>query len=61
MISALKAAYKSQYLKKLLKNFDAPKRALQQRGQKGLDFGGKPDILDAMELSKLMWKIDEML
>ena len=63
MIAALKAGYKSLYQKKLLAIFDAPQgfecaavqRAQRRRGQKGIEVGGKPHLLDCMIMIKYIW------
>ena len=58
MIASLKVGYKSLYLKNLLEIFDneggyeeaARLRKQQKRGMKGILFGGKPHILDCMQM-----------
>ena len=65
MIAALKAGYKSLYLRKLLAIFDAPQgferaavqRAQRRRGQKGVEVGGKPQLLYCMIMIKFIWYI----
>ena len=64
MICALKAGYKSIFLRSLLEIFDSPggyaeaarQRAVQRPGLKGLDFGGKPHLLDCMLILRKVWE-----
>ena len=66
MIAALKVGYKVTYLKSLLDIFDveggyefaAARRRHQPRGCKGLAYGGKPTVLDAMEIIHNIWVRD---
>ena len=63
MIAGLKVGYKSLYLRTLLEIFDAPggyehaaeERKKQRRGCRGVKYGGKPHILDCMEMLKTIW------
>lgn len=63
IITALKIGYKSTLLEKLLAIFDveggfeqaARQRSRQKRGCKGIDFAGKPHILDAMIILDSIW------
>ena len=67
MIAGLKAGYKSLYLHTLLGIFDTPggyekaaeRRMKQRRGQRGIQHGGKPHILDCMEMLKQIWDGDD--
>ena len=67
MIAALKVGYKTTMLKKLLEIFDMPggyERAAAIRkkmkpGLRGLDFGGKPHVLDAMNIVQDLWTKDD--
>lgn len=66
MIASLKVGYKAIMLGKLLDTFDseggfegaAKERKQQKRGCRGLDFGGKATILDAMNILKEIWSRD---
>jgi len=66
MIASLKTGYKSLYLRQLLEIFDNPggyeqaavNRGRQRRGQKGIQYGGKPHILDCMTMIKHIWNGD---
>ena len=66
MIASLKVGYKSKMLMGLLDVFDAEggferagvERARQRRGCRGLQFGGKATLLDAMQLLKGIWDGD---
>ena len=66
MIACLKMHYKANMLQKLLVIFDADGgyenavalQKTQKRGCKGIDFGGKPIILDAMLILKTIWDGD---
>ena len=61
--AALKVGYKAMFLRYLLDIFDkeggfkaaAASRALQRRGCRGLQHGGKPHILDCMVMLKDVW------
>ena len=63
MIAALKTGYKALYLRQLLQIFDVPggyeqaavTRRRQKPGQKGIQYGGKPHILDCMTMMKQIW------
>jgi len=63
MIGSLKLGYRMLYLHTLLELFDreggfeeaAELRKKQKRGCKGIDYGGKPHILDAMEMIASIW------
>ena len=63
MIAALKTGYKALFLRQLLEIFDVPGgyeqaavcRARQKKGQKGIQYGGKPHILDCMTMIKQVW------
>ena len=67
MIAATKVGYKSLYLRTLLEIFDAPggfehaaeERKKQKRGCRGVNYGGKPHILDCMEMLKTVWDGDK--
>ena len=67
MIASLKMGYKSVYLRRLLDIFDAPggfetaaeERRKQKRGCKGVSYGGKPHLLDCMEMLKRVWDGDK--
>jgi hypothetical protein len=68
MIGSLKLGYRMLYLHTLLELFDkdggfeeaAELRKKQKRGCKGIDYGGKPHILDAMEMITTIWmSVDE--
>ena len=64
MIASLKLGYKSLYLRILLDIFDcdggyeqaAVRRSKQKRGCKGVHYGGKPHILDCMEMLVKVWE-----
>ena len=64
MIAALKVGYKAKYLKGLLNVFDAPGgfveanvlRQGQRAGCRGVEYGGKPHILDAMLMVDEIWR-----
>eukprot|EP00957_Ditylum_brightwellii_P019005 1430537-Ditylum_brightwellii.AAC.1 len=64
IISCLKIGYKWHYLCILLDTFDqeggydlaAERRNHQRRGCKGVHFGGKPHVLDCMEMLKKVWE-----
>ena len=66
MIASLKVGYKSKMLMGLLDVFDAEggferaavERARQRPGCRGLAYGGKATLLDAMELLKEIWDGD---
>jgi hypothetical protein len=66
MIASLKIGYKAIMLRKLLDIFDAEGgfdgastiRRTVMRGQRGLDYGGKATILDAMYILNSVWKED---
>jgi DDE superfamily endonuclease/Tc5 transposase DNA-binding domain len=66
MIASLKIGYKVNMLSKLLDIFDgeggfegaANARRGVRRGQRGLDYGGKATILDAMLILNSIWNID---
>ena len=66
MIASLKVGYKVIMLRKLLDIFDVEggykaayeKRKTMKRGKKGLLYGGKPHILDAMEIIDDIWAKD---
>lgn len=63
MIAGTKVGYKALYLRALLEIFDAPggcehaaeERKKQKRGCRGVKYGGKPHILDCMEMLKTVW------
>ena len=63
MIAGLKIGYKGNYLRSLLRIFDegggysraSELRSRQRPGCKGLAFGGKPHILDAMCILDEIW------
>jgi hypothetical protein len=63
IIRCIKVGYRMTYLQSLLKIFDedggfeqaAKLRAKQARGCKGLHYGGKPHILDAMNIVQSVW------
>jgi hypothetical protein len=67
MIASLKIGYKATMLQKLLDIFDAEggyegaanQRRTIRQGQRGLDYGGKATILDAMGILKSIWKEDQ--
>jgi DDE superfamily endonuclease/Tc5 transposase DNA-binding domain len=67
MIASLKIGYKLTMLRKLLEIFDeeggfegaANTRRTIQRGQRGLEYGGKATILDAMLIMKNIWQADQ--
>ena len=68
MIASLKIGYKATMLNKLLRIFDneggyegaaANRRRTIPRGQRGLDYGGKATILDAMNIMDSIWKVDQ--
>ena len=64
MIASLKLGYKSLYLRILLDIFDsdggyeqaAIRRNKQKRGCKGIHYGGKPHVLDCMEMLAKIWE-----
>ena len=66
MIASLKMGYKTIMLTKLLEIFDAEGgyeaaakfRMRVKRGQRGLDYGGKATILDAMQILTSIWNVD---
>ena len=66
MISSLKAGYKCTMLEKLLSIFDAEggyEKAAKERlkltkGQRGIEFGGKAHVLDAMIICNEIWGRD---
>lgn len=66
MISTLKVGYKAYMLEKLLTIFDCDggfkwaykRRKQQKRGLKGLAYGGRPHILDAMGILDMVWSRD---
>jgi DDE superfamily endonuclease/Tc5 transposase DNA-binding domain len=66
MIANLKIGYKATMLHKLLEIFDheggyegaANMRKTVRRGQRGLAFGGKATILDAMNILNSIWRVD---
>lgn len=66
MIASLKVGYKSRMLESLLDIFDADEgferakalRDQQQPGCRGLQYGGKATLLDAMEILKDIWDAD---
>ena len=63
MIAAPKAGYKALYLHNLLEIFDAPDRYKQaaalrekrRKGQRSIQHGVKPHILDCMVILKQVW------
>ena len=64
MIAGLKTGYKALFLRQLLQICDVPGgykqaavcRARQKRGHKGIQYGGKPHILDCiMTMLKQVW------
>ena len=68
MIAALKTGYKALFLRQLLEIFDVPGgyeqavvcRVRQKKGQRGIQYGGKPHILDCMTMIKQVWDgVDE--
>jgi len=64
IIAAIKVGYKTFLLRTLLDIFDDPggfkrdekARARQKRGFCGVDYGGKPTVLDAMNFLVAVWK-----
>jgi DDE superfamily endonuclease/Tc5 transposase DNA-binding domain len=66
MIASLKIGYKVTMLHKLLEIFDgeggfegaANIRKTIRRGQRGLEYGGKATVLDAMKILKSLWDCD---
>ncbi len=62
-IGSLKLGYRMLYFHNLLEIFDreggfeeaAEQRKKQKRGCKGIDYGGKPHIVDAMEMIAKIW------
>jgi hypothetical protein len=66
MIATIKVGYKASLLRTLLKIFDEEggfEKAAQQRrrqppGCRGLAYGGKPTVLDAMEILNKIWDKD---
>lgn len=66
MIAAMKVGYRIIMLTKLLDIFEvdggyekaALARELQQKGCRGLDYGGKATILDAMKILNGIWSVD---
>jgi hypothetical protein len=66
MIASLKIGYKTVMLSKLLEIFDADggyegaaiTRRTIKKGCRGLDYGGKATILDAMIILQDIWKVD---
>jgi DDE superfamily endonuclease len=67
MIASLKIGYKAIMLQKLLDIFDAEGgfegaaniRRTVRKGQRGLDYGGKATIVDAMYILDAIWKEDQ--
>lgn len=67
MIAALKVGYRTLYLSSLLELFDeengyemaAERRKKQPAGCKGLAYGGKATVLDAIEIIDRLWKKDD--
>jgi len=63
MIAGTKVGYKVLYLRALLEIFDAlggyehaaEERKKQKRGCRGVKYGGKPHVLDCMEMLKTVW------
>jgi hypothetical protein len=66
LIAAVKVGYKSKMLELLLDIFDIPGgfveaarvRSQQRPGCKGIDYGGKAHVLDAMKILDRMWSQD---
>ena len=64
MISSIKVAYKGKIVEQLLSIFDIEggylraydERKKQNRGYKGIEFGGKPHLIDTMIIMKLIWE-----
>lgn len=62
MIAILKKGYKLTFLRKMLAFFESEYRpstaqiAAMQNGEKGLDQGHKPHIVDAMKIIKSIWE-----
>ena len=69
IIASFKVGYKFRMLSMLLSIFDKEggyktarlQRARQKRGCKGLAYGGKPHVLDAMDLLHNVWSCASML
>ena len=67
IISSIKVGYKVTLIQQLLYNFDTEgvylweytKRRKKYIGCKGVDFGGKPDLIDAMIILKHIWEENE--
>ena len=67
MIAVLKIGYRMNFLHQLLYIFDAPGgyeaaaklRSQQKPGCRGLVYGGKPHVLDAMEIVDKVWKAED--
>ena len=67
MIAALKVGYRTLYLSSLLQLFDvengyemaAERRKRQAAGCKGLAFGGKATVLDAIDIIHHIWNEDD--
>ena len=66
IISSLEVGYKFLYLRKLLKMFDTPSgferaavaRRRKIRGYGGIEYGGKPHLLEFMMMLQKVWNGD---